>query len=67
MLCIEILVVIFSVWSKLIVYETKNRQKYLPGRKFFDIHRNDKMYNRHDINIESLKNLRKKDSQFRVL
>ena len=46
MLYIEIVIVIFSIWINLVVYETKNRQKYLPGRKFFDIIRNDKLYNR---------------------
>jgi len=46
MLYIEIVIVIFSIWINLVVYETKNLQKYLPGRKFFDIIRNDKLYNR---------------------
>jgi hypothetical protein len=26
-LCIEVVIVIFSEWSNLVVYETKNRQK----------------------------------------
>ena len=49
---IEIVIVIFSVWSNLVVYETKNFQKYLPGRKFFDIFRNDRIYNRFDLHVE---------------
>ena len=51
MQCIEIVIVIFSVWSNLVVYETKNFQKYLPGRKFFDIIHNDRIYNLFDLHV----------------
>ena len=43
MSCIETAIVVFSVSVSLVVYETENRQKYLPGRKFFEITFNDKI------------------------
>ena len=43
MSCIETAIVIFSVSISLVIYETENRKKYLPGRKFFEITRNDKI------------------------
>jgi hypothetical protein len=42
-------------------YETKNRQKYFPDRKFCEIHRNDKIYNRFDLYVELMKHRRKKN------
>jgi len=50
-LCIYILIVIFSVGSRLIVFESKHRQKYNPGRKFLEIHRNNKIYNRFVLHL----------------
>ena len=43
MSCIETAIVIYNVRISLVVYETENRQKYLPGRKFFEITLNDKI------------------------
>ena len=67
MLCIEIVIVIFSVWKNLVVYENKNRQKYLFGRKFFEIFRNNKIYNRIDLHVELIIHRYKKNSQICIL
>lgn len=32
--------------------ETKNRHKYLPDRKLFELYRKDKIYNRFDLHVE---------------
>ena len=67
MQCIEIVIVIFSVWKNLVVYENKNRQKYLLDRKFFEIFRNEKNCNCFDLHVELIIYRYKKNSQIYIL